>query len=308
MPWSRGLAQAQPILINDARRPGLLATLRELWRYRELTGELCRRALRLRYKNSLLGIGWSLATPLMQTFLITIVVKHVLNKNIPNFSAYVLIGLFAWSFFAMAIPDACTCLLEHRSLLRKVYFPRELLVITATLSNLFHLLLALALAFGYLFHLGIVPRQRNDEVLLLLLILPAQFAIALGLGYFVSVLNVLFEDVRYIVSVLMTLLMYVVPVMYTIEFIAAKAQEPWSQPWLETHLRPHLLELYLLNPFSAVIVLFRQALLPPIQGAPAPWLPWSWGLMLQTAGLGAVLLVLGAWVFNRYKWTAVERL
>lgn len=302
------MARVEPVLVNDAGRPGLLAGLRELWRHRELTWELCLRSLRLRYKNSVLGVAWSLATPLMQAFLITVVVKHVLNKNIPNFSAYVLIGLFVWSFFAMAIPDACTCLLENRSLIRKVAFPRELLVITVVLANLFHLLLALALAMGYLVWLRVFPQQVGWQVLLLFLLIPLQAAIALGIGYVVAALNVLFEDIRYIVSVGMTLMLYVVPVMYTVEFVAAKQVGPWSNAWLDAHIRPRLVDLYLLNPFSACVELYRKALLPPIQGTPAPALPWSWGLLAQTALIALALLVFGAWVFDRAKWAAVERL
>lgn len=291
---------AVPVLINDATRPGLGATLRELWQFRELIAELSKRSLQLRYKNSVLGVAWSLAAPLMMIFAVTVVTKRVMGQNIPNYSAYLFPVMFAWSFFAMAIPDLCTTLLEHAPMIRKVYFPRELLPITVVISNLFHLLVALGLAMIYLIALRIFPQQVNWEVLLLLLIVPAQCLVILGIGLIVSCLNVLFEDVRYIVTVVMQLTFYAVPVLYPIERVVLAAQTGAVAAWLP--------QVYLLNPFAAVLVLYQKALLPPIQNAGMEALPFSWALLGQTWAVALALLGLGMAVFGRFKWTAVERL
>ncbi len=255
----------RPIRITTAQRPPWRDALRELWGYRELVRELTKRSIQLRYKNSVLGVLWSLATPLMFIFMITVVRKVFLRQDVPNYSAYLFPAMFAWTFFTMAIPDSCTVLLEHAAMIRKVYFPRELLPVTVVASNLFHLLIAMGLALAYFAALRIFPQQINSELLLLVLIIPAQCAVILGLGLICACLNVLFEDIKFIVTMAMQVLLYAVPLLYLVEDVAAAAQHSWANPLLDQFVRPHLLQLYLLNPFAAVLVLYQKALLPPVQ-------------------------------------------
>lgn len=299
----------EPVLYNRVQRPGVLATLRELWSFRELILEFSRRSILLRYKNSLLGIGWSLATPLMLILVITVMTKYILNQHIPNYSAYIFPVMFAWSFFTTSLPDMCTCLLENAPLIRRVYFPRELLPIAVLLANLFHLLIAMVLTLAYLFLYRIFPWQINASALLLLLIIPAQCMTVLGFGFIVSALNVLYEDVRFVVTVLLQVLLYLVPVLYPIERVyQAQRDHDWgSGPlgWLFGH---HLVHIYLLNPFAGVLVLIQKSLLPPIQQAGYPAVPFSWGLLAWTWAAGLLILGGGLYVFDRLKWNAVERL
>ncbi len=303
------MSQPQPVLVNSARLPGLGTTLAELWERRELVAELSKRAIQLRYKNSVLGVAWSLAPPLMFVFMITVVRKVFLGQDVPNYSAYLFPAMFAWTFFASAIPESCSVLLEHAGMIRKVYFPRELLPITVVTSNLVHLLIAMVAAVVYLAVLRIFPQQVNWEVLLILLIIPAQCCVILGFGFVVSALNVLFEDVRYIVTMLMQLLTYAVPLLYLLENVVAAASRPWANALLDAWVRPHLVSLYLLNPFAAVLVLYQKALLPPVsRGVEVPPIPWSWGLLAQTWVLALVILWGGLYVFHRAKWRVVERL
>jgi len=289
----------RPIRITTAERPPLRAALRELWDYRELIRELTKRSIQLRYKNSALGVVWSLATPLMFIFMITIVRKVFLKQDVPNYSAYLFPAMFAWTFFTMAIPDSCTVLLEHAAMIRKVYFPRELLPITVVASNLIHLLIAMGLALAYLAALRIFPQQVNSELLLLLLIVPAQCVVILGIGLICACLNVLYEDVKYIVTMVMQVMLYAVPLIYLVEDVAAAALHA-GKPWL--------LQLYLLNPFASILVLYQKALLPPVQQTAVAALPWSWGLLAQTWAIALGILFVGVWIFNRTKWTVVERL
>jgi ABC-type polysaccharide/polyol phosphate export permease len=298
---------AQTVRINRARRPSLWATMRELAGYRELILEFARRAVLLRYKNSALGIVWSLATPLMMILVITVMTKYILNQRIPNYSAFIFPVMFAWAFFAATLGDMCASLLEHVSLVRKCYFPRELLPLATMLANLFHLVVAMGLALGYLVLLRIFPHQVNWEVLLLVLIIPAQALVVLGLGMVVAALNTLFEDIRFVVQVLLQLLFYCVPVLYPIERVAAAASHDFGVGWFDQLVRPHLLSLYLLNPFASVLVLYQKALLPPIQNAGAPALPFSWALLGQLWVEALLIAWGGLWVFNALKWKAVER-
>ncbi|MCC7494652.1 MAG: ABC transporter permease [Fimbriimonadaceae bacterium] len=297
-----------PVMINDSRPPGLRETLAEIWARRELVLQFTRRSVQLRYKNSLLGVIWSLAPPLLFIFTITVVRKLFLRQDVPNYSAYLMPAMFAWTFFTTTITESCSALLENAAMVRRIYFPREVLPLTVLGINLVHLLIALAISVFYFMALRIFPWQVDWEVLRLLLVIPAQCCIILGIGLAVSAINVLYEDVKYLVTVAVQLLLYAVPLLYLIENVASAAQRPWGNAFAEAWIRPHLVELYLLNPFCAILVLYQKALLPPVQGTPVPALPWSWGLLAQTWLIALGILWLGYLIFQRTKWTVVERL
>src|ERR1017187_4349351 len=123
--------------------------LRELFKYRDLLRQLVMRDLKVRYKNSVLGFFWSLANPMIQVATITIVFKYVMPLNIPNYSAYLLVAFLPWMFFQMTLLDSSQVILLHRDLLRKVYFPREVLPLSVVVSNLIHFLLAMVIFFAY---------------------------------------------------------------------------------------------------------------------------------------------------------------
>ncbi len=128
----------------------MIDELKECCRYKDLLRQLVARDLKVRYKNSVLGFFWSLANPLVQVATITIVVKYILRLEIPNYSAYLLVGFLPWVFFQMALLDSSQVVLLHRDLLRKVYFPREVLPLSVVFANLIHFLLALVVFFAYL--------------------------------------------------------------------------------------------------------------------------------------------------------------
>ncbi len=283
-------------MVNSPRRPPLRATLRELWAYRELVTEFTRRILMVRYKNSVLGLVWSLITPLVLIGVITLITKYFLGQPIPNYSAYIFPVMFAWTFSNNAIPDMCISLLENSLLIRRSYFPRELLPISALLAALFHFLIGLVLSLGYLMLLRIFPQQVGWSVLLVLLIIPCHLCLLLGLGLITAVLNVIYEDIRFLVSVGLQIMFYALPVMYPIERVAAVEGQPW------------LLPAYLANPFAGLLVLYQKAMLPPLQSAGHPALPFSWPLLGQTWLVSLLVLWFGLWYFNRLKYVAVERL
>ncbi len=288
---------AKPVLISNPHPPSYQRVLRDLWRYREVTVLLVKRAMRLRYKNSVLGLFWSLAPPLMFVFTITVMRKVFLRQEVPNYSAYLMPVMFAWMFFSNAITEACGAMLDMAPMIRRVYFPREVVVICVVAPNLIHLLLALGMSLFYLVAMAIFPWQVSWQVLLVLLVIPAQAFIVTGISLSVACLNVLYEDVRYIVVLLMQVMMYAVPILYPIENVAHAAR---ARPWL--------LEAYLANPFAALLVLYQKAMLPPAQGTPVPALPWSWALLAQTWVIALVVLAVGATLFHRTSWRVVERL
>jgi ABC-type polysaccharide/polyol phosphate export permease len=274
-----------------------MEALRELWRYRPLIGELVRRDLKLRYKNSLGGIAWSLLNPLMQILVITLVMKFIQARPIASYSAYLFGIIFLWNFFQVTLVDGCVSILQNAQLVRKVYFPRAILPLATLLANLFHFSVAFGFTLLYFFVLGAYPTNLRP---IIIMVIPAIFftaVLALGITYILAYLNVLYEDVRFIVTALTQLAFYTMPVFFTIEQVAARGY----------------FNLYMLNPITALLVTYQRALLPPpeVMGAdgnrlPPISIPWDY---LSLAALTSTLtLIIGFALFNKYQWEIAERL
>jgi lipopolysaccharide transport system permease protein len=280
----------------------MLSDLRELYRYRDLVVQLVVRDLKVRYKNSVLGFFWSLLNPLVQVAVITIIIKFVMRVNIDNYSAYVLAAFLPWMFFQMSLLDASDSVLKHHDLLKKVYFPREALPISLVISNFIHLILAFVVFFIYL-----VAYLRTPILLtaaLLPVLMGIQFVFNLGIAFFVSCLNVLYEDTKFIVAVGLNVLFYASPVMYVSELVYT------ALPAQNRHL---LWILYQLNPLNALLIGYRKILLNPfvdfqLKGANLTDMPLSYGY-LGIAALTSLLLCVGGYhFFNKRKWLFAEML
>lgn len=273
-----------------------LESLREIWRYRPLIGELVRRDLKVRYKNRVGGILWSLAAPLMQVLTITLMTKLFLTQ-VSNYSAYLMAVMFLWQFFQNCILDASNSMINNASLTRKIYFPRAVLPIVTLLTNTIHFGISFVFTLVYFFIVPasdpIYPKNLHPEALLVFPVLAGVAAFGLGLGYLLAYLNTLYEDVRFLTITTMGLFFYAVPILYPIEKVA---------------VRPDLYVLYMLNPMATWLVAFQRALLPPIalEGAPEVGMPWE--LMFIAAVSSLAILAFGFIIFERSKWTMMERI
>ncbi|MDH7603103.1 MAG: ABC transporter permease, partial [Armatimonadota bacterium] len=281
-----------------------------LLRYRELIKQLVRRDLKIRYKNSVLGFFWSLLNPLIQVATITIVVKYILGLEIANYSAYLLAAYLPWAFFQMALLDSSQILISHRDLLRKVYFPREALPLSAVLSNLVHFVLALVVFFAYIiFYIQLI--LHGSGILITALWLPVlillQTLLLIGLSCIVSCLNVFYEDTKYILAVLLNVFFYLTPVMYPAELIRS-----WLQKWNIPELyKPIIYKAYMILPMNALTDAYRKTLLPvtnlKLRGVEVEAQPLDYAVLV-VAGIICVLIALGGYAFfNSRKWIFAER-
>lgn len=277
----------------------MIESVKEIWQFRPLILELVRRDLKLRYKNSVGGILWSLLNPLMQIFSITILLRFIAARPVPNGSAYLFI-IFAWNFFSTCALDSCGSIVLNASLVRKIYFPRAILLISTLISSLFHFGISFVFTLIYFFALRTYPHQLTPSIVLVIPVLFFMSCLVLGLGFIVSYLNVFYEDVRFIVTVILQLLFYVIPVFYTIEQVRSKGAEVFH--W------------YLLNPLAAFLVTYQRALLgPPLVYAadgktilPSVGIPWSYFALACVVSV--FVLVIGFALFERNKWDMAERL
>jgi ABC-type polysaccharide/polyol phosphate export permease len=282
----------------------MISELRELYRYRELLLSLIARDLKVRYKRSALGFLWSLINPIMQTLVITVVFKFVLRLDIPNYSVWVLAAILPWTFFQNSILDAAQSILIHFSLLKKVYLPREIIPLTTVISNLIHLGLSLLVFFAYatiypIYFSGrwVPPPYFGAMLLWLPVVVFFNFLLNAGLALFVSAMNVYYEDVKFIVQILVNLLFYACPIVYP----SARISDG-SGSWVASHLY----FLYRLNPVASLIIAYQKVLM--CNAAPADPRPLDPRILAITALECIVIAAWGYSFYNRRKWEFAERL
>lgn len=242
--------------------------LAELWQYRELLVILVERDLSVRYKNTALGFFWSLLNPLIQVIVITIVLRYVLRVGIENYSAYVFCAVLPWSFFQLSLTDASDSLLHHYSLIKRVYFPREIIPLARVIANLVHFLLATAVFLAFMAVLPFLWWPFNGHrliwalqgsLLLAPVVIAIEFFLVAGLSLVISAANLFYEDVRYLVTAALSILYYAVPILYFPEMLRLSDR---IQP---ASLRDTVYTLYMLNPLASLISAFRKLILVPTQ-------------------------------------------
>lgn len=245
----------------------------ELWRYRELLFFLTLRDIKLRYKQTALGVGWAVAQPLLTMAVFTIFFGKLANMPSDGkpYALFVLAALIPWQLFAYALTQSSNSLVNEQRLITKVYFPRLIVPIASVLSGLVDFLVAFVLMMIAMGIYGLSPTWAVLSVPLF-----AVFAVlaALAVGLWLSALNVQFRDVRYTIPFLTQFWLFVTPVAYPASLVPERFRA-----------------FYGLNPMAGVVEGFRWALL----GTEAP----PWGLMAVSAAVVAALLVGGLFYFRR---------
>ncbi|MBC8063645.1 MAG: ABC transporter permease [Chlorobia bacterium] len=293
----------------------MLGELRELWRYRELLLVMVQRDLKIRYKNSALGFLWSFLNPLLTVGVMTFVYTNFIFPDQPNMGAYIMAAYLPFMFFQQSIMDSSQSVVSSIPLIKKIYFPRELLPISAVISNFVNFLLALGIFFAYLmvnffFHPGDFPIKGS--VVLLPILLLISFVLSMGTSLIVSALNTFYEDVKYIVGILLYLLFFLCPIVIFDENVA-NSKINLSSNWL-------VYKLYNLNPIANLCTAYKKAILAPydpkamspVGAAPdvvvqVGSIPLSYKYLGATAITSVLLLIVGYAIFNRLKWRFVER-
>ncbi|NLG48492.1 MAG: ABC transporter permease [Chloroflexi bacterium] len=267
----------------------MTARLRELYRYHELLENLVVRDLKVRYKNSVLGFLWSLVNPLLLMIVFTVVFTVMLpNVTIVNFPVFALTALLPWNFFSASVMSATNSIVQNSHLVKKVYFPREILPISTVLSNFVNFLLALPVLFLFIL-LFRVP--LTVWLIYLPLIMVVQIAFTIGVALVLATLNVFYRDTAVIMEVIMQAWFFLTPVFYPADVLPA-TKLIWG---LEVPVRRLV---YILNPMASIIASYRSVLYGFVDGSPptAPGLDF----FSRTIVTALLCLVFGYLVFTRY--------
>jgi lipopolysaccharide transport system permease protein len=216
---------------------------KDLWRYRELFYILSWRDLKVRYKQTIIGIAWSVLRPLLTMMIFTFVFGQIAKFPSEGIKYPVLVfaGLLPWQFFATGLSEASNSLIGNERLISKVYFPRMIIPASSVITSLVDFLISLVLMFVLLIWFGVVPSV--NLVFLPLFILMAFFA-SFGVGLWLTALNVKYRDFKHVVPFLVQLGLYISPVGFTSAIASNMIPEKFRL-------------LYYINPMAGVIDGFR---------------------------------------------------
>ena len=260
-------------IVIEPERGWRLIDWRELWRYRDLFFFLVWRDIKIRYAQSVLGLGWAIIQPVFTMVIFTIVFGNLANvdsEGVP-YAIFSYVALVPWTYFSNSLTGSSESLISASGMITKVYFPRLVIPIAPVLSKLVDFGISLLILLGLMLWFGIVPTLWTLAVPLLILLM---MLAAAGAGMWLTALAIQYRDIRYGLNFFVRLLMYASPVIYATGTIPERYQL-----------------FYALNPMVGVIEGFRAALL-----GTKP-MPWAW------IGMGTItavfLFITGALYFRR---------
>jgi lipopolysaccharide transport system permease protein len=265
------LPEASDVFVIRPSRGWVRLHLRDLWAYRELLYFFIWRDVKVRYKQTALGAGWAILQPFLLMVVFSVFFGRLLNvqsAGVP-YPVFAYTALVPWTMFANAVAQSGGSLVANQQLLTKIYFPRLLIPISATLGNVVDFVFAFVVLIGLMLYYGIAP---GAAILLTPLLVLLAIVTALGVGLWLSALNVKYRDIRYVVPFLVQLWLFATPVAYSSSIVPAT----WKP-------------LYDLNPMVGVVEGFRWALLGTGNLDP----------MFGISAIAAVLLLLSGLVYFR---------
>lgn len=250
-----------------------LKDIKELWQYRELLYFFSWRDLKVRYKQTFIGVAWAIFQPFITMVVFSVFfggLAKMPSDGVP-YPIFVYVGLLFWQFFSSALGDTSNVLVSNQAIITKVYFPRLILPISNVITKFVDFLIATAILIGLMFYYGYTPHISGLLILPLLLLIT--FMASIGLGLFLASINVKYRDVRYVLPFFIQIMLFITPVIYPAS-IAGKYSY-----------------LLAINPMMGVIQSARAAILGT---APINW------LLVSISLLGtSVLMVFGIYIFKK---------
>lgn len=258
----------------------LMNLFKEFYNYRELLKTNIKKEVRGKYKGSWLGILWTFLNPLLMLAVYAFVFPYILRVNVENYTIFMIVALIPWNFFTTAIQSGAGCVVANGAILKKVYFPREIIPISLTIAQLVNFLITCIIMFIFIIFSGV---GFSIHLFLFPVIVLIEFILILGINFILSAITVFVHDVDHFVSVALTLGFYATPIVYLSSMLPTKFQ--WAM---------------IANPMAVIVESFRAILynhqLPNLTAL------GIWAI------LSIVLLIVGYLIFKKLEKSFVEEL
>jgi lipopolysaccharide transport system permease protein len=256
-------------------------SLAEVWDHRDLLYLLARREVSARYKQSAIGIAWAVVQPLLLAAVFSVFLGYL--ADIPSeagvpYPAFAMSGMVLWLFFAGTMAAATASTIANRELIAKVYFPRVIIPLAAAAQPLIDFCIAFVVALVVLLVYGVTPSGR---IVLLPFAVALALTTALGIGLWLSAINVRYRDVHLAIPFLIMVGLFISPITYPFDLVPESAQA-----------------IYSLNPLVGVLELYRWMLFPSAD--------WPGAVVLIPITVSVVLVVTGALYFQRTEHTFAD--
>jgi len=259
----------------------MISRIREIYAYREMIFSLVKRDLKGRYKGSALGFLWTFLNPLFQLVVYTMVFSTIMRSGIEDYYLFLFVALIPWIFFSTSLTGGAGCILSQQDMVKKIYFPREVLPISFVTSQFVNMLLSFIVIFAVL----IVSQYILNPVAMLCLpvIMVVEYILALGFAMVMSAVTVYIRDAEYVIGIVAMAWQFLTPVMYSIDQVPEKIR------WI-----------FAFNPMTYIITAYRDILyfgkIPRLE------------TLLSAVVIGVVLLAVGWTTFHYLQKHFVEEL
>lgn len=259
----------------------MISRIREIYAYREMIFSLVKRDLKGRYKGSALGFLWTFLNPLFQLVVYTMVFSTIMRSGIEDYYLFLFVALIPWIFFSTSLTGGAGCILSQQDMVKKIYFPREVLPISFVTSQFVNMLLSFIVIFVVL----IVSRYTLNPIAIFCLpvIMAVEYLLALGFAMVMSAVTVYVRDAEYVIGIVAMAWQFLTPVMYSIDQVPEKIR------WI-----------FAFNPMTYIITAYRDILyfgqMPKLE------------TLFSAVVIGAVLLAVGWTTFHYLQKHFVEEL
>ncbi|HFQ92907.1 MAG TPA: ABC transporter permease [Anaerolineae bacterium] len=289
--------QMSPARYDTAKTQSHLDRWREFFQYRSVLYNLTVRDLKARYKNSLLGVAWSLLHPLLMMAVYTVLFTILIpSDDIDNYPIFILVALIPWQFLSGTLTGGANTIVANAPLIKKVYFPRMLLPVSSLLSNFVNFLLAWIVLLILLFVFGV---GLSIHALWVPAILITQIIFMLGLLFILSTLQTFYRDTLMMLEVALLAWFFLTPVFYPFERFGQSAE------LFGITFNPARLMRWI-NPMASIIDGYRTVLWGNVgSGGPGPMDPLA---LLRTFVTAVIIFIIGYFVFNRAEHLFGEKL
>lgn len=255
--------------------------IREIFDYQDMINSLVRRELRGKYEKSVLGFLWSFLSPMFQILIYNIVFTQVFNNDMPVFYMFLMSGILPWTFFSDSIGQGTGAIIYNAEMVKKIYFPREVLVIAEVNAKLVNMLLSFIVMAVFL----IISRLGfSIQLIYLPILIFTEYVLALGFAFLVASITVYLRDMEYIVNVVLMAWIWATPIMYSLDSVGS----------------PMLHKLLMINPMTTVISNYHYIFYYHTN-------PVAWDLLYPLI-CGVVILTVGYIVFRKLNKRFVEEL